>query len=143
VDAILSIDSDTFLPEAFLNSVEDQQIVDRIEAMGSDELDALPKGVITLALDGTIRRYNKMEAELARLDQQSQIGKDFFKEVAPCTANPEFEGRFRQLATKSEGGVEKFDYTFKFSWGPQRVHIMFIRKPNRDDIDVLVTRLNA
>lgn len=121
--------------------MENQAIIDRIEAMGSGELDQLPVGVITLALDGTIRRYNKKEAELARLDQQSQIGKDFFKDVAPCTANPEFQGRFQTLAANPAGGTEKFDYTFRFTWGPQRVHIIFIRKPNRDDIDVLVTRL--
>lgn len=111
--------------------------------MGANELDELPMGVITLALDATIRRYNKMEAEMARLDQRSQIGKHFFRDVAPCTANPEFEGRFQALAAKPQGGVETFDYTFRFSWGPQRVHITFIRKPNRDDIDVLVTRVGA
>ena len=84
-----------------------------------------------------------MEADLARLDQKTQLGKSFFKEVAPCTANAEFEGRFNELAKKPEGGVTKFDYTFRFSWGHQRVHITFIRKPQRDDIDVLVTRLSA
>jgi photoactive yellow protein len=123
--------------------MEDQAILDRIEAMGASELDDLPVGVITLALDGTIRRYNKMEAELARLDQRSQIGKHFFKDVAPCTANPEFQGRFEKLAANEGGGTEKFDYTFRFSWGAQRVHIIFIRKPRRDDVDVLVTRLGA
>lgn len=123
--------------------MEDQAIVDRIESMGLAELDELPVGVITLALDGTIRRYNKKEAELARLDQGSQIGKDFFKEVAPCTANPEFQGRFQALAANTSGGTEKFDYTFRFSWGNQRVHIIFVRKPQRDDVDVLVTRLSA
>ena len=84
--------------------MEDQAILDRIEAMGETELDDLPVGVITLALDGSIRRYNKMEAELARLDQKSQLGKDFFKEVAPCTANPEFQGCFEKLAANSAGG---------------------------------------
>ncbi|HET9030311.1 MAG TPA: PAS domain-containing protein [Candidatus Aquilonibacter sp.] len=123
--------------------MQDQAILDRIEAMGESELDALPVGVITLGLDATVKRYNKMEAELARLDQKSQIGKHFFKEVAPCTANPEFQGRFEELAATPAGGVKTFDYTFKFSWGAQRVHITFIRKPNRDDVDVLVTRLGA
>ncbi len=121
--------------------MEDAAILDRIEAMGEQELDELPVGVITLDLHGKILRYNKMEAEMAKLDQQSQLGKDFFKEVAPCTANPEFQGRFEALTAKAGGGTEKFDYTFKFSWGPQRVHIIFVRKPNREDIDVLVTRI--
>jgi photoactive yellow protein len=123
--------------------MEDTAILDRIEAMGEGELDELPVGVITLDLLGKILRYNKMEAQMARLDQQSQIGKDFFVEVAPCTANPEFQGRFQTLAANPNGGVEKFDYTFKFSWGPQRVHITFIKKPGREDVDVLVTRLGG
>lgn len=123
--------------------METQAIIDRIEALGEGELDQLPVGVITLDVNGKIKRYNKTEAELARLDQRAQIGKDFFVDVAPCTANPEFEGRFRKLASKNEGGVETFDFVFKFSWGHQRVHITFVRKPDRDDVDVLVTRLSA
>lgn len=122
--------------------MQDQVVLDRIEAMGEKELDQLPVGVITLDLSGKIRRYNKMEAEMARLDQRSQIGKDFFLEVAPCTANPDFQGRFQELTTKNSG-VTTFDYTFKFSWGPQRVHITFVRKAASDAIDVLVTRLSA
>lgn len=121
----------------------DQSIIDRIEAMGESDLDALPIGVITLDLHAKILRYNKMEASLARLDQRSQIGKDFFKEVAPCTASPEFEGRFRDLAENDKGGVVTFDYIFRFTWGNQRVHITFVRKPGRNDIDVLVTRSSA
>lgn len=131
------------LPGVLTTMQQEQAILDRIEAMGEHELDALPIGVITLGLDATIRRYNKIEAELARLDQRSQLGKHFFREVAPCTANPDFQGRFDELAAKAEGGVVNFDYTFKFSWGAQRVHITFVRKRGRDDIDVLVTRLGA
>ena len=122
--------------------MEDQAVLDRIEAMGEKELDDLPVGVITLDLDGKIRRYNKMEAEMARLDQRSQIGKDFFVDVAPCTANPQFQGRFLALR-EQDSGVTNFDYTFKFSWGAQRVHITFVRKLGSDCIDVLVTRLSA
>lgn len=123
--------------------MENQSVIERIEAMGESELDALPIGVITLDLNARILRYNKVEASLARLDQRSQLGKDFFKEVAPCTASPEFQGRFNALAAGEKGGVETFDYTFRFSWGNQRVHITFVRKPGRQDIDVLVTRMSA
>lgn len=116
---------------------------DHIESMSEEEIDALPVGVITLDLQGKISRYNRMEAQLARLDQHAQLGKDFFVDVAPCTANPEFQGRFKTLAAKEGGGNEKFDYTFRFSWGHQRVHIMFFKKPGAQTVDVLVTRLGA
>ena len=122
--------------------MDDNQLLERIEALGEDEIDALPVGVITLDLDGKIRRYNRLEAELARLDQKSQLGKDFFVDVAPCTANPEFQGRFKDLVGKPSG-VINFDYVFRFTWGHQRVHITFVKKAGRDDVDVLVTRVGA
>jgi len=122
--------------------MDDKELLERIEALGADEIDALPVGVITLDLQGKIRRYNRLEAELARLDQKSQLGKDFFIDVAPCTANPDFQGRFTELVAKPSG-VINFDYIFRFSWGHQRVHITFVRKAGRDDVDVLVTRVSA
>jgi len=122
--------------------MDDKELLERIEALGADEIDALPVGVITLDLQGKIRRYNRLEAELARLDQKSQLGKDFFVDVAPCTANPDFQGRFTELVAKPSG-VINFDYTFRFSWGHQRVHITFVRKAGRDDVDVLVSRVSA
>ncbi len=122
--------------------MDDKELLERIEALGADEIDALPVGVITLDLQGKIRRYNRLEAELARLDQKSQLGRDFFLDVAPCTANPDFQGRFTELVAKPSG-VVNFDYIFRFSWGSQRVHITFVRKAGRDDVDVLVTRVSA
>ncbi len=122
--------------------MENQAYIDQVEAMSESEIDALPVGVITLDLAGKVKRYNKMEAELARLDQKTQLGKDFFVDVAPCTANPEFQGRFTALAAKA-AGVENFDYIFRFSWGHQRVHITFVKKAARDEVDVLVSRVGA
>ncbi|HEY5340323.1 MAG TPA: PAS domain-containing protein [Candidatus Aquilonibacter sp.] len=58
--------------------MDDQAIIDKIQSMGVSELDELPVGVITLDRAGKILRYNKKEAELARLDQSGQLGKDFF-----------------------------------------------------------------
>ncbi len=123
--------------------MHDQDLLERVEAMSAQEIDGLPVGVITLGLDGKILRYNRTEAEMARLDQRSQVGRNFFTEVAPCTANPEFQGRFTTLAGKSSGGIETFDYTFRFAWGAQRVHITFVHKAGRDDVDVLITRMSA
>lgn len=121
--------------------MEDQELLDRISAMSEQDLDSLPVGVITLDLAGKIVRYNKSEAELARIDQRAQIGRNFFADVAPCTAYPEFEGRFKELAAKQNGGITNFDYTFRFAWGPQRVHIAFVKKKESSTVDVLVTRL--
>ena len=55
-------------------------------------LDDLPFGVICLDAAGTILRYNLAEARLARLDRSKVLGRGFFRDIAPCTATPEFKG---------------------------------------------------
>lgn len=105
--------------------------------MSEGDLDALPIGVVTLASDATVLRYNRTESELARKNAQAVIGTNFFRDVAPCTAVPEFEGRFRELAAKPFG-VVNFDYRFKFPWGDKRVHVTFVKQKDRSEIDVLV-----
>lgn len=105
--------------------------------MSKADLDALPIGVVTLAADATVVRYNRTESELARKNAESVIGTNFFRDVAPCTAVPEFQGRFNELAGKPFG-IVNFDYRFKFPWGDKHVHVTFVKQRGRDEIDVLV-----
>lgn len=114
-------------------------IEDRIFAMDRAELDAYPHGVITLDRSGTILRYNLAEAQLARRDQASTIGLNFFRDVAPCTAVKDFMGRFQSFAGQTGSGVERFDFTFKFTWGHQLVGITLIRQGGTDEINVVVS----
>ena len=58
---------------------------DDLSRLSPSEIDALPFGYIALAPDGTIRKYNRYEADLARRDPQDVLGRNFFTEVAPCT----------------------------------------------------------
>ena len=106
-------------------------------------LDALPFGFITLDKSGTIRKFNRYEAELGRKDQREVIGQSFFKDVAPCTAVQDFKGRFDVFVTKRGYASESFDFTFKFAWGAQRVHITFIKKDDAGEVNVLVSRVDA
>jgi len=110
----------------------------QISSMSKEELDALPFGVITLAKDGTVKRYNRTESELARKNADSVIGTNFFTDVAPCTANEAFEGRFREVAAK-DFGIVNFDYRFRFPWGDKSVHVTFVKQKGREDVDTLIT----
>lgn len=112
---------------------------DRLFAMDRAELDAYPDGVITLARDGTILRYNRAEAQLSRRDQATTLGLNFFRDVAPCTAVQEFQGRFDAFAAKNDSGVERFDFVFRFAWGVQNVSITMIRKAGVPELNLLVT----
>ena len=119
-------------------SIQAQNYVEQVSEMSKEELDGLPIGVITLAPDGTVKRYNKAEADLARKDIAKTIGSNFFTEVAPCTANANFQGKFEDLIAK-EWGITNFDYLFKFPWGDKNVHVTFIKKKGADNVDALIT----
>ena len=115
-------------------------IDDRIFAMDRKELDAYPDGVITLDRKGTIVRYNRAEALLARRNQDDTIGLNFFSDVAPCTAVQDFQGRFDAFAAHKDTRIERFDFVFKFAWGYQDVGITLIRKTGFEEINVLIAR---
>lgn len=113
---------------------------DAIFGLDRAALDAYPDGVITLDRQGTVKRYNKAEAELARRNQGDTLGLNFFTDVAPCTAVHDFKGRFDAFAAKPGSGVERFDFKFRFAWGHQDVGITMIRKDGADDINILVAK---
>lgn len=114
---------------------------EQLEHLSEAALDQLPYGVIALDLEGTVRRYNLAESRFARLDRRQVLGKPFFGVVAPCTATPEFQGRFKMLAATGEpGGSVAFSYIFDFKFGAQQVDIELLRARTSDQIFVLVNR---
>lgn len=115
---------------------------DDLSHLRSSEIDALPFGYIALAPDGTVRQYNRYEADLARKDPKEVLGKNFFQEVAPCTRVQEFEGRFREFAEGTLGrSTLSFDFEFAFRHGTQKVRIGFVRSPLQREVIVTVNRL--
>jgi photoactive yellow protein len=95
----------------------------KINSVNEQELDSLPYGVIQLNDQGAILRYNAFEAGLSGLDRARVVGKNFFKQVAPCTDIKDFYGRFREGVAAGE-----LHCTFRF-------HFAFKEKPR----DVTVT----
>ena len=98
----------------------------RADGHSEEDLDQQPFGIICLDAAGKILRYNLAEARFARLDRASVLGKRFFGQVAPCTATPEFEGRFAGFAAGTAPTL-RFDYLFDFKFGAQRVEIELVR----------------
>ncbi len=93
-----------------------------VDGMAIEAFDALPFGAIKLSPDGTIERYNAMEATISGRKSEDVIGKNFFTEVAPCTNVQEFAGRFREgVETGSLNAV--FPYHFDFRMKPTDVWI--------------------
>ncbi len=113
-----------------------QEIFDLAEG----EIDALPFGLIALDPDGTIAQYNAYESKLARLAKDRVLGRNFFTDVAPCTAVKDFQGRFERFAAEPGKGAESFDFVFRFAFGTQFVNVTFLRGAKDGQIKILVNR---
>lgn len=95
-------------------------------ALTADEWDALPFGAIRLDRDGTVVAYNAAESAQARRAKATTVGKSFFRDVAPCTQGPVFEGRFRAMMAAAVPATASFDYDFAFPWGTRHVRIRLL-----------------
>ncbi len=113
-------------------------VLSRVDQMEMAELDALPQGMIQLDPKGNILKFNRAEAELARINRRKQIGKNFFEDVAPCTKVKEFHGRFVEGVARKEL-YETFGFVFKFAHGPRNVAITLFYAQATDSVWVLVS----
>ena len=120
-------------------------MTDDLSHLSPSAIDSLPFGYIALSPEGTVRKYNRYEADLARKDPRDVLGKNFFREVAPCTQVREFEGRFRDFVDGEAAGEASstlsFEFQFHFRHGTQRVRIGFVRSPMEREVIVTVNRL--
>lgn len=91
----------------------------RIDSMSAPEVDSLNLGAIQLDTSGKILTYNRFESEFARLKPSEVLGRNFFRDIAPCTDVKEFAGRFREGCAKKEL-TARFAYRFVFRNQPPR-----------------------
>jgi photoactive yellow protein len=111
--------------EERLSSITTPDSLDRIDIesitdLTSEQLDQKPFGVIGLDQEGTILSYNHYESELTGRQPQNVIGKNFFRDVAPCTNVKAFAGRFREGVARGQLHVT-FPYRFDFEMEPRNV----------------------
>lgn len=127
------------LPESELSTAPLDPLT--LDERSDEELDTLPYGVITLDAVGTILQYNLAESRLARLDRTQVVGKNFFRQVAPCTATAEFEGRVRDFVRPDNTErVTRFDYLFDFKFGAQQVGVELVRSRVQGRVLLLINR---
>ncbi len=111
-----------------------------LSGLSDAEIDRLPFGLISVDHQGTIEQYNAYESRMARLSKERVVGRNFFRDVAPCTAVQAFMGRFERFANESGEGAESFDYVFPFAFGRQHVNITFLRTVKDRRIRILINR---
>ena len=109
----------------------------QLAEMSRAELDALPYGAIRLSPFGTVLSYNATEARLAGRVPEQVLGRNFFRDVAPCTDVQEFHGQFTSLVRGGRSIFHEFSFDFPFD-PPLRVHITFLRDRGDDSVWVLI-----
>lgn len=115
--------------------------VTRIDDRTDEELDTLPFGVVALDEQGVILRYNLYESRLARLDRNQVLGRVFFDDVAPCTQNDSFLGRFRRgVESGLSGSLVRFPFLFDFRFGAQEVEVEIVKPANAPRYYLLINR---
>ncbi|MYL24451.1 photoactive yellow protein [Vreelandella massiliensis] len=115
-------------------------IENSLASMDDKKLDELAFGAIQLDKDGKILQYNAAEGGITGRDPKSVIGKNFFKEVAPCTQGKEFEGRFKE-GVKSGDLNTMFEYVFDYQMQPTKVKVHMKKAISGDTYWVFVKRL--
>jgi len=98
------------------------QFLESIDGLTSPQLDALPFGAIQLDREGTILQFNEYEANLSNRRAPETVGRNFFRDVAPCTNVREFYGRFVDGIAR-DALNETFDYRFDFRPRPRDVRV--------------------
>jgi photoactive yellow protein len=108
-----------------------QAILETVDGLEASRLDALPFGAIQLDVTGQILQFNEYEANLSNRRAPDTIGRNFFRDVAPCTNVREFYGRFREGVEQGELNAS-FDYRFEFRMAPRNVRVtLYYSAPTR------------
>jgi photoactive yellow protein len=109
-------------------SFEDDALPETLGELPEAALDEAPFGIVQVDDDGVVQFYNQYESNLAGVDPADAVGRNFFTQLAPCSGNRLFHGRFKKGVRKGELD-ERFTYTFTYKMSPTLVDV----RMHRDD----------
>ena len=90
--------------------------------MSDKQINELAFGAIQLDANGKILTFNAAEATITGVNASGVIGKNFFKDVAPCTNTSKFKGLF-DAGVKQDNLNTMFEYVFDYNMAPTKVKI--------------------
>lgn len=105
---------------------EDDHLGEKLRAASDEELDDAPFGIIKVDDEGTVEFFNQYEADLSGMDPDDVVGRNFFTQVAPCTNNRLFRGRFKKGVRRGDLD-ETFTYTYTYKMRPTLVDVHLFR----------------
>ena len=117
----------------------DESVVTKLDGLTRDDVDSLDYGAVKVDDEGKILLYNRYESELAGVAPSSAEGKNFFKEIAPCTNNKLFFGKFQKGVNAGELNLA-FNYTFTYKMKPTNVSIQMLRSEKENSSWIFVKK---
>ena len=109
-----------------MNTFVDNAILNKLGNLTRSEADNAAFGVIKVDVDGKILLYNQYESNLAGVPIEKAEGRNFFTDIAVCTNNRIFFGRFKEGI--AQGNLDLvFNYVFTYKMKPTNViiHLYF------------------
>lgn len=119
---------------------EESDLNNALANMDSAEIDSLSFGAVELDVNGKILKYNAAEGDITGRDPKAVIGKNFFKDVAPCTDSPEFYGKFED-GVKAGALNTLFEYRFTHEMTPTKVKVHMKKALTGDTFWIFVKRI--
>ena len=104
------------------------------------EINRLAFGAVQLDATGKILTYNAAEAGITGRSPAAVLGKNFFRDVAPCTNAPGFKGVFDE-GVRSGTLNTMFEYVFDYNMAPTKVKIHMKKALSGDTFWIFVKRL--
>jgi photoactive yellow protein len=105
---------------------DDDGLGEKLRYATPEQLDGANFGVIQVDDDGVVQFFNRYESELSGVTKDQAEGSNFFTEVAPCTNNRLFRGRFKKGVRRGELD-EEFTYTYTYKMRPTLVNVHLYR----------------
>jgi photoactive yellow protein len=111
-----------------------------LNRMAEKDIDKLAFGAVELDRNGTVLRYNAAEGAITGRNPAAVIGKNFFRDVAPCTSKPAFKGVFD--AGVRDGDLNTmFEYVFDYQMKPTKVKVHMKKALSGGNFWIFVKRI--
>lgn len=106
-------------------------ILGRLGFLSREEADHASYGIIKVDKQGQILFINQYCCDLGGFEPEQAEGRDFFTEIAPCTNNRLFMGKFKDGMHEDLLDIE-FNYTLTYKIRPTNVRVHLLRDHGTD-----------
>jgi photoactive yellow protein len=105
---------------------EDDTLGEQLRHASEEQLNNVSFGIIQIDDEGVVQFFNKYESKLSGVPPEEALGRNFFTQVAPCTNNRLFWGRFKR-GVRQGSLDEMFTYTYTYKMRPTLVDVHLYR----------------